>query len=510
MQNRLCGREQEYGMRIDPARVFPKVIDVSGLSHSDDSDRQFINWRFNFTEAIIRNLKNLKLGDNILNTFSIDPQRIWLENGSLVYIDLGCILEVATAEARACSLDGVLQEKASEWLLNKVLPYVVSEKGVKSITLYKNNVGPAGSDDIYQEVAYASHHNYSYLTVKQLTIFKVMESFVPASLILSGNGHVYRHRSGDFIYALSQRAPHITECQSLDTLKNRAIINIRDESLMDPASGLSRLHLIARDATRCEFQTWLVDGVTHLVLRLVEEGWELPYALSLFDPVSELHAINSAFGINLDYKVACGLLGFSKVNLLDYNKIFLDASKKLPAISEEERAVLEAWEEVLELLAAKAFAKLVGKLDWVTKWYLLKNQMQKHSFGLNDIRAWKINIGYHDISDDPQTSWFALLDESGWIEHLVDEKEIEKAAFAPPETRAKSRGKFIRLASENLALYDNVRNLNWDKVFLKGKPRIFNFLGELPIEIYNFGVRQDPFITVSPELEILYKELGLA
>ena len=59
MQNRLCGREQEYGMRIDPAKVFPKVIDVSGLGYPDDSDTPFVNWKFNFTEAIIRNFKNV-------------------------------------------------------------------------------------------------------------------------------------------------------------------------------------------------------------------------------------------------------------------------------------------------------------------------------------------------------------------------------------------------------------------------------------------------------------------
>ena len=511
MQQRLCGKEQEYGMRIRPYRVFPKLPPPDLLT-PEEAIRylkdNFSEWRRGFASAIIRNIGNLPFP--VFDKYS--SERIWLGNGSLVYIDLHCILEFATAEYRACSLEGVLQEKASEALLNDAIKLAVAEKGIDSLILYKNNIGPSGDGDIYDEVAYASHHNYSYLAAKQFEVFAILKNFVPASLILSGNGHVYKHQSGNILYSLSQRAPHIVTLENYETRYNRPIINTRHESLMDQSTGLNRLHLISRDATRCEFQTWLVDGVTHLILRLAEEvndKKELPPNLS--DPVSELQNINLSLGNNLDYKVRLGwsLLGIistGTMDLIEYNYLFLNLAKQLNPLSAEEKLCLQEWERVLELLKARAFDKLVGELDWVTKRWLIEKKMSKYNFGLNDVRAWKIDMGYHDISTDPKQSWFALLEEEGRIKHLITKEDIKRAVYTPPETRAKSRGKLVRLAWENNKVREKIHWINWDAVVVKNNPSWF---GRASSPQHFFGERKDPFATISPELENLYKELGI-
>ena len=499
MQDRLCGKEQEYGMRILPTKKFAAPLPLGILSPQEQLEQylsnDFVDWRRGFAQRIVGNIMNSKIPN-----FPDNSERIWLANGSLIYIDLKCILEVATAECRAGSLDGLLQEKASELILNEAAQSVVAQRGIQSLTLYKNNVGPSGfGGDRFNEVSYASHHNYSYLVSRQAVIFHTLKSFLPVSIIFSGNGHVYKHRN-NIVYVLSQRASHIVIAQSCGTTDNRAIVNTRDEPLMCKSTGLNRLHLISRDATRCEFQTWLVDGMTHLVLRLAEEGWKLPLNLSLNDPIAETHAINLSLEVNLDYKAACWPLGINRMDILEYNKIFLDAAKQLQPLSQQEKLCLQEWERVLELLKARAFDQLVGELDWATKWWLLKKKMSKYNFGLDDIRAWKIDMGYHDISSDPKKSWFALLEEEGKIKHLVSKEDIQKAILTPPETRAKSRGKFIRLAWEHRKLLNKIMYINWDAVCLQGNPPKYYPTGEI----------SNPFATVSSSLENLYKELGLA
>ena len=485
MLTRVCGREQEYGMVIKPTKIFPKInpFMAQGIVRDD-----FCVWRKRFAAAIIN-----KIAEDF-PAFSNPEQvkEIWIGNGSRIYIDLLCVLEFATAEYRSCSLEGILQEKASELILNKVLKKAAAEEEVNLISLYKNNAAPSGFGDAYDEFSYASHHNYSYESKKQTAVFSLLESFIPASLILSGNGHVLR-RGGNFFYVLSQRAPHINLRKSTFTLNDRAIINLRDESLMDKASGLSRLHLISRDATRCEFQTWLVDGITHLVIRLAEEGWKLPKRLILDRPLLNFHRLNLSRGLQYQLQTVS-----KKVDAVDYLFLFLTAAQQLNPLSSEEKKILQEWERVLELLQAKAYDKLVGELDWVTKWYLLKNQMQREGYGLDDIRAWLLDMKYHNISPDPNQSVFAWLDEKGYIKHLVTEKAIQAAVYTPPETRAKSRGRLVSLAAKQLKLFYRINRLNWESVeFRNYKSAIY------------FGAKDNPLVTESAELENFYKELGL-
>jgi proteasome accessory factor A len=459
------------------------------------SDEPYTAWRGRFIHEV---LQKVACGNipNVHRTASgpggvVWTYRLWLANGGLAYVDCGPNLEWATAEYRACSLEGVLHEKASERILQKALSEVMAEHQLEDFSLYKNNVGPEHiSGDLFKEVTYASHHNYSYLTSRRAQVFSLMTDFVPASLILTGNGHVYRYR-GAMYYALSQRAPHMEKVSGEVTTRERSIVNTRDEPLMDRTSGLSRFHLISCDATRCEYQTWLKDAITHLVLRIAEEVDD-PSALppKLHSPLDELHAINFSFQTDFDYKVRLNWALGEKENFIDYNYRFLNLAKQLQPLSEDERKALGEWEYVLDLLKARAYKKLVGKLDWVTKWYLLKNQMTKCGYGLDDPRAFVVDMEYHNISASPDQSWFARLEEKGFIHHLVSEDEIRQAMHSAPQTRAKCRGDFVAFCNENLALRGMVKEINWDSAAVEGYP--------LPIR---FGEPHDPMSVSSSTLQ---------
>ncbi|MBI4991816.1 MAG: proteasome accessory factor PafA2 family protein [Candidatus Harrisonbacteria bacterium] len=509
MQNRLVGREQEYAMKIIPVFMpppFPPLTVLTQQEFVQSVQALREQWRAEFVSEII--FKIMQSESAYFFDARSNNHRLWLRNGGLTYIDLGSILEFASAEYEPCSLDGVLQEKASERILNRALEKVIAERGLQEFSLFKNNVGPGERGDIYDEVSYASHHNYSYQTNKRERVYALLTNFIPASLPLTGSGHVYRsHRLGvgnQFCFTLSQRVPHINLLKSSGTLRgDRGIVNTRDEPLMDLSCGLSRLHIISHDATRCEFQTWLVDAIMHLVLRIAEEVEDekvLPPDLK--DPRAELEAINFSLEANFDYQVRLAVpylaLLSGKKDLFEYNYLFLDLAKQLSPLSDNEKKALEAWEEILELLMARAFNKLVGKLDWVTKWKLLRRQMKREGFELSDPQAWLIDMEYHNISNDPNLSWYARLEERGYIQHLVDEEEIVRTMLVPPPTRARCRGDLLELIKTNSRLWYQVTRFNWDGAK-------FNNYQDM---IY-FGEKDNPFVPTSSSIDKLCRDLNL-
>lgn len=478
--------------QASPAGLVPILLSLG------NPDEHYTTWRARFIHAILQKIAYGSI-PNIHKTTTapgggVWAYRLWLANGGLAYVDCGPNLEWATAEYRACSLEGVLQEKASERVLQKALSELIAEQQLEDFSLYKNNVGPEDiSENVFREVTYASHHNYSYLTSRRAQVFSLMTDFIPVSLILTGNGHVHQHR-GAVYYTLSQRAPHMEKVSGEVTTRDRSIVNTRDEPLMNPVSGLSRFHLISCDATRCEYQTWLKDAVTHLVLRIAEEVND-PAALppKLHSPLDDLHAINLSFHADLDYQVRLNWALGEKEDFIDYNYRFLNLAKQLRPLSEDEQRALEEWEYVLDLLKARAFKKLVGKLDWVTKWFLLKNQMARGGYGLDDPRAYVVDMEYHNISTSPDKSWFARLDEKGFIRHLVSEEEVQRAMTSAPQTRAKCREDFIKFCYQDPRLRGAVRDINWDVAAVEGYPS--------PIF---FGETHNPFLTSSSTLQSFF------
>ncbi|MBI3046318.1 MAG: proteasome accessory factor PafA2 family protein [Candidatus Harrisonbacteria bacterium] len=62
-----------------------------------------------------------------------------------------------------------------------------------------------------------------------------------------------------------------------------------------------------------------------------------------------------------------------------------------------------------------------------------------------------------------------LLEAEGKIKHLVSKEDIKKAILTPPETRAKSRGKFIKACFKNPGLAKRVREFNWGSAAIYDK-----------------------------------------
>ncbi len=532
MQKRLVGREQEFGIEIKwqggskkrkprkekilhqessprphrPTGPYP----VPGYGYPPHGYRGGMSFRRvdgetpkedRMVEKIIQSIPG------VVPALVIDDYNVWLSNGSRAYVDMGKV-EVASAECSVDTFDLLIQEKANELLLNKILKRLKRERpDIKSICLYKNNVDIGAH--LEEEATYGSHHNYSYVAKKRDRIFSVLKNFLPVALPLSGSGHIAPMNNGKRVYCFSQRAFHITDLQSENTTMERSLINTRrgfgvgggvgprGEELKEK-TNLTRLHFIAYDATRCEFQTWLVSSVMHLVLRLAEEGWQVPPKLALIHPIKELHALNSR--IDLDHQVET-ISG--RIDIIEYNRIFLAAAKKLKPLSAMEKKCLKEWARVLDLLKAGAWKKLVGELDWATKLWLLKKKMRKYGFGLDDTRAWKIAMGYHNISSSPRQSWFAWLDECGYIRHLVSQKDIDRALKVPPNTRAKSRSEMIKWLLLKRSMRQRLIGLSWFFAEFEDDADYNNYR----CQIIYFSDPNDPFSPAFDSAEKLEKLL---
>ncbi len=84
-------------------------------------------------------------------------------------------------------------------------------------------------------------------------------------------------------YQLSQRADWFEQLAGQQTMFDRPLINLRDESHAD--DELARLHVIYFDMVLSPVANILKAGTTQLVLAMIEAGWTAP-TLCLDDPVA--------------------------------------------------------------------------------------------------------------------------------------------------------------------------------------------------------------------------------
>ena len=200
-----------------------------------------------------------------------------LVNGARYYVDhahpeYSCP-EVTNAR------DLVIHEKAGERILeasrreaNALLP-----EGTEML-IYKNNSDRKGN-------SYGCHENY---LMDRRTPFKnIVEALLPffaTRQVYCGAGKIgAENRSAAVDYQISQRADFFETEVALDTMVKRPIINTRDEPHAD-RDKYRRLHVIVGDANLSEYTIYLRNGVTALILSLVEDGG-IRKNLSLRDPV---------------------------------------------------------------------------------------------------------------------------------------------------------------------------------------------------------------------------------
>src|SRR5439155_17919437 len=229
------------------------------------------------------------------------------------------------------------------------------------ILIYKNNTDSKGN-------SYGTHENY--LMDRKVPFARIVQHLMPffaSRQIFTGSGKVGAENNVEHCdFQISQRADFLETEVGLETMRNRPIINTRDEPHADP-DKYRRLHVIVGDANLCEVATFLKVGTTALVLKLIED--DLLPDLSLEHPVQALHEISWDPSCRQTVRLRDG----RRVRPLELQWEYLDHAKKYVKESEptpEHAEVLQWWESVLSGIEEDPFS-MHRELDWAAKDRLL-------------------------------------------------------------------------------------------------------------------------------------------
>lgn len=375
----------------------------------------------------------------------------FLTNAGRVYLDMGH-LEYASPECTSLT-DVVASDRAGDRLLQQA----IDELGLSdSISLIKNNV------DHETDATFGSHENY--LVSRRFPFTRrglaPLVTFLVTRQIFAGAGRVgaaapqdawiqmdrlivpraaFSHRRDEAQppFQISQRADHIVNDFFEWVQQNRSIVNTRDEPLADP-NQYRRIHLLLGDSNMAEVATALKLGTTGLVLQLIEEG-HAPRGLELSEPVETLQELSQ----DQDRQWLVMLQSGKTLSAIDVQERFLAAAQaRYQGQDEETDWVLDQWELVLRDLRGD-YAKLVGRVDWASKLWLLEAFRDAEHVDWDDPVLKSLDLEYHNLH--PQKGLFFGLLEEGKIPRVTTDKAIELAQRHPPRnTRAFGRGELVQ------------------------------------------------------------------
>lgn len=373
-----------------------------------------------------------------------------LTNGARFYND-HTHPEYSSAECRSLR-DLIAQDRAGERIVQAAAHRRNQALGGPYVQLYKNNTDFHGH-------SYGCHDNY--LAARSIPFASLTEGLLPflvSRQVIAGAGKVGRESQESGFhpgsYQLSQRADFM-ECDlSVDTMHNRPILNTRDEPHAD-RTRYRRLHLIVGDANMCEYATALKVGTTRLVLDLIARG--LAPSLQLEHPVAAIRTISHDPDLKAQVKRTDGAM----ISGLELQTAYCDAARKTLGGSDDETDwIIQAWEDTLTHLYRDR-SKLVGRLDWVTKLWLLETFMQEERLTWEAPWLASLDLEYHNVN--PERGLFLGLEAEGKTSRLVTEADIDAALTnGPRDTRGGIRGLCIR------RFRDQIKSMQWERIYFKG------------------------------------------
>jgi proteasome accessory factor A len=270
---------------------------------------------------------------------------------------------------------------------------------------------------------------------------------------------------------------------------NRAIVNTRDKPLADP-NRFRRIHLLLGDSNMAEVATALKVGTTSLVLQLIEEG-HAPKGLDLEDSVSALKMVSRDPSREWLVTLESG----KTLSAIDVQERYLEAARRhCKGQDEETDWVLTEWESVLADLSGD-YARLVGRVDWASKLWLLETFREAEKLEWDDPWLKSLDMEYHNLNAG-RGLYFGLLEE-GRVRRVTTDSAVDLAQHNPPRnTRAFGRGELVRhlierpptalsLLAKEHAFPSYV--INWSVFQLRGHPP---FPMQDPFKTYAQEVRQ--------------------
>jgi len=345
--------------------------------------------------------------------------------------------------------DLVIHEKAGERIVE------VSRREASNLLpdgavmlIHKNNSDRKGN-------SYGCHENY--LMDRRTSFKRIVEHLLPFFVtrqVYSGAGKVgSENRGHPCDFQLSQRADFFETEVALDTMVKRPIINTRDEPHAD-RDKYRRLHVIVGDSNMSEYAIYLRNGVTALILSMIEDG-AITRDLTLRDPVRAIKQVSHDPTLKREILLDDG----KRMTAVEIQSEFLEmaltyaASRSLDPVTED---VLARWEQVMRCLRGDPM-ELSDRIDWIIKKQLIEGFMDRKGLDWESSQVHMLDLQYHDSR--PDKGLYYMLERQGKVERVVSDEEITTAIHNPPEdTRAFFRGECLRRYP------GEVFGVNWDSI----------------------------------------------
>jgi proteasome accessory factor A len=329
-------------------------------------------------------------------------------------------------------------------------------KSGNPVRLYKNNTDFLGH-------SYGCHENY--LLPRALpwpVLAESMQAFLATRQIFAGAGKYGWEAEDRFLqpgFQISQRSDFFTALQGVETMRDRALINTRDEPHADRAK-YRRFHVIVGDANLSRFATYLKIGTTALVVRALAAGAPPDRLPRLADPVGALTGISR----DASWKWRVRLTDGRESGAVDVQRAYLEWVREYaPPADAEWQAVWDAWKEIVDDLEHDPLST-ADRLDWSAKYRLIDQFRESEKLAPDDPWLRSLDLAYH-LLDRSEGLFYGLL-EGGGLRLPYANKEISSIdIIAPGTTRAALRGACIEKFGPV------VESAQWDAVILKDNGR---------------------------------------
>jgi proteasome accessory factor A len=242
-------------------------------------------------------------------------------------------------------------------------------------------------------------------------------------------------------------------------IKAIAFASLRTSTKYRPLlSRRQRLQISLGDGNMCEESQYLRVATTALVIDAIESG-AITHVPRVRMPLRAMRKLVADPTLQTRVRTAGG----QRMTALEIQRFYLDACRDFvatrPDAPAEAHEILRRWADVLQLLETDR-SKLVGRVDWVTKTFLLD---QCGADADLEVRK-KIDLRYHELSTE---GYFHALSTAGVAEPILSPQELDDALRNPPPgTPAAVRGRYVREFAT-----DPTARASWECITLGGAGR---------------------------------------
>ena len=279
--------------------------------------------------------------------------------------------------------------------------------------IHKNNSDRKGN-------CYGSHENY---LIDRRTPFKqIVEHLMPFFVtrqVYCGAGKVGSENRGHPVdYQISQRADFFETEVALDTMVKRPIINTRDEPHAD-REKYRRLHVIVGDSNLCEYTIYLRNGVTAIVLAMIEDGAITQEPLAARPGASDQGGLarpDAASTSSRSTTASAATRSRSRRSTSRWRSRTPPSSR-----STRSRRTCSRSGSTCSTRSPRSDGAR-REIDWVMKKAMIERFMERKSLDWNSPQVQMLDLQYHDLR--PEKGLYYLLERQGRAERIVTDDEI--------------------------------------------------------------------------------------